>query len=49
MTFKISRQAYVEMMGPTTGDRVRLGGDAVAPRSDRSRRLRRTRVHHRSR
>ena len=24
MTFKISRQAYVEMMGPTTGDRIRL-------------------------
>lgn len=24
MTFNISRQAYVEMMGPTTGDRVRL-------------------------
>ncbi len=24
MTFKISRQAYVEMMGPTTGDRLRL-------------------------
>lgn len=25
MSFKISRQAYAEMMGPTTGDRVRLG------------------------
>ncbi len=24
MSFKISRQAYAEMMGPTTGDRVRL-------------------------
>src|SRR6188474_3512944 len=24
MSLKISRQAYVEMMGPTTGDRVRL-------------------------
>jgi urease subunit alpha len=24
MTFKISRQAYAEMMGPTTGDRLRL-------------------------
>src|SRR5687768_5297791 len=24
MSFKICRQAYVEMMGPTTGDRVRL-------------------------
>jgi urease subunit alpha len=24
MTFKISRQTYVEMMGPTTGDRIRL-------------------------
>ena len=25
MSFKISRQAYVEMMGPTIGDRIRLG------------------------
>jgi urease alpha subunit len=25
MSVKISRQTYVEMMGPTTGDRVRLG------------------------
>src|SRR5688500_8397834 len=24
MTFKISRQAYAEMVGPTTGDRIRL-------------------------
>lgn len=24
MSFKISRQAYAEMMGPTTGDRIRL-------------------------
>lgn len=24
MSLKISRQTYAEMMGPTTGDRVRL-------------------------
>ena len=29
MSFKIERRAYVDMFGPTTGDRVRLAGTGV--------------------